>query len=320
MKSHDRLSIVQYSGDPLSGLIRLLRPKATLWSGIDAAGRWGVSFPKRDDLLFCWVESGACVLLRPDAEPMPLRPHDFAFVRTSTPFTLASDPDAVALDSAALVSATGRLHMSVGDGDAGEPVMLRGGRFVFNAANEMLLMGMLPQVVKLNAGDPKTSGHLKALLAMNAEESRSQNPGSEFFVGRLMELILLEALRRVAIDMDERETGLLAGLADPKLAVAIAAIHQKPAHPWSVEMLARLCGLSRSGFASRFSTIMGMGVIEYIQQWRMALARDALRSSASTVGEIALELGFQSSSAFSTAFSRIVGCSPKQFREGGPED
>ncbi|WP_432442883.1 helix-turn-helix transcriptional regulator [Neorhizobium alkalisoli] len=135
-----------------------------------------------------------------------------------------------------------------------------------------------------------------------------------------MELILLEALRRVAIDMDERETGLLAGLADPKLAVAIAAIHQKPAHPWSVETLARLCGLSRSGFASRFSTIMGMGVIEYIQQWRMALARDALRSSASTVGEIALELGFQSSSAFSTAFSRIVGCSPKQFREGGPED
>jgi AraC-like DNA-binding protein len=318
LKSNDRLSIVQYSGDPLSGLIRLLRPKATLWSGIDAGGRWSVSFRRRDDLLFCWVERGECVLLRPDADPLPLRQDDFAFVRTSTPFTLASDPDTAPVDSEDMIAATGRLNMRLGEVGAARSVILRGGRFVFDTANETLLMGMLPQVVRLNADEPEASGHLKALLTMNAEESRSGNLGSEFFVGRLMELILLEALRRVAIDMNAPQTGLLAGLANPKLALAIAAIHENPSHAWSVGSLARLSGLSRSGFASRFSAIMGMGVIEYIQQWRMALAKDSLRSGASTIGEIGLELGFQSSSAFSTAFSRIVGCSPKQFRDGDP--
>jgi len=297
-------------------LIRLLRPKTTLWARIDAHGRWGVRFRQRDDLLFCWVESGECTLLRPDADPLPLREHDFAFVRTSTPFTLASDPGAGPVDSDEIIAATGLSRMCLGDDGAGKPAVVRGGRFVFDTANEALLLGMLPQVIKLNAGDPLSSGHLKALLTMNEEESRSQNLGSQFFVERLMELILLKALRRVAFDMDPQQTGLLAGLADAKVALAVTSIHQKPSHPWSVGSLARLCGLSRSGFAHRFSAIMGIGVIEYLQQWRMALAKDALRSSASTIGEIALQVGFQSSSAFSTAFSRIVGCSPKQFRDG----
>ncbi len=317
MNLQNRLSIVQYQGDPLSILIRLLRPKTTLWARIDAHGRWAVSFRQYNDLLFCWVESGECALLRPGAYPLPLRQHDFAFVRTSTPFTLASDPCAEPVDSEVIIAATGLSRMDVGDGGVGKPAVIRGGRFVFDTANEALLLDMLPQVIKLNADEPRSLGHLTALLTMNEEESRSQNLGSQFFVGRLMELILLEALRRVALDMDQRQTGLLAGLADPKVALAVTSIHQDPSRPWSVSLLARRCGLSRSGFAHRFSSIMDIGVIEYLQQWRMALAKDALRSSASTIGEIALQVGFQSSSAFSTAFSRIVGCSPKQFRDGG---
>ncbi|NDL66064.1 helix-turn-helix domain-containing protein [Enterobacteriales bacterium SAP-6] len=236
-----------------------------------------------------------------------MREHDFAFVCTSTAFTLAFDPSAEPVDSDQIIAATGLLRMSLGDDGAGKPAIVRGGRFVFDTANEALPMGMLPQVIKLNAGEPRSPGQLKALLTMNEEESRSQNLGSQFFVGRLMELILLEALRRVAIDMDPQQTGLLAGLADPKVALAVTLIHEKPSHPWSVNSLARLRGLSRSGFAHRFSSIMGIGVIEYLQQWRMALAKDALRSGASTIGEIALQVGFQSSSAFSSAFSRIVG-------------
>jgi len=297
-------------------LIQLLRPKTTLWARIDAHGQWGVSFRQRDDLLFCWVERGECTLLRPDADPLALREHDFAFVRTSTPFTLASNAGAEPVDSDEIIAATGRLRMRLGNDEAGKAAVVRGGRFVFDTANEALLMGLLPQVIKLNADEPRSSGHLKALLTMNEEESKSQRLGSQFFVGRLMELILLEALRSVAIDMDPQQTGLLAGLADPRVALAVASIHDKPSHPWSVGSLARHCGLSRSGFAHRFSAIMGIGVIEYLQQWRMALAKDALRSKACTIGEIALQVGFQSSSAFSTAFSRIVGCSPKQFRDG----
>jgi AraC-like DNA-binding protein len=317
LKGRDRLSIVQYKGDPLSDLIRLLRPKTTLWARIDAHGRWGVSFRQRDDLLFCWVETGDCHLLRPGAEPMALRQHDFAFVRTSTPFTLASDPGAEPVGSDEIIAATGLSAMTIGDGTGATPTVLRGGRFVFDTANEALLTTLLPQVVRLNSADPRSSGHLKALLTMNEEESRSQAFGSQLFVGRLMELILLEALRQVTIDMDAQRTGLLAGLADPKIAPALTSIHADPLHPWTVTALAWLCGLSRSSFAHRFGGIMGIGAIEYLQEWRIALAKDALRSSNLTIGEIGLQVGFQSPSAFSTAFTRIVGCSPKRFRDGG---
>lgn len=275
-----------------------------------------MSFSQRGDLLFCWVESGDCVLLRPDANPLRLMEHDFVFIRTSTPFTLASDPGAASVGSDEIITATGLARMDLGDNGAGKATVLRGGRFVFDAANEALLIGMLPQVMKLNAGDPQSSGHLQGLLMMNEVEGTSQNPGSQFFVERLMELILLEALRRVVTDMDASLTGLLAGLADTKVALVLTAIHERPSQAWSVSSLASLCGLSRSGLAHRFSSVMGIGVIEYLQQWRMSIAKDALRSSALAISEIAFQAGFQSSSAFSTAFSRIVGCSPKQFRDG----
>jgi AraC-like DNA-binding protein len=77
--------------------------------------------------------------------------------------------------------------------------------------------------------------------------------------------------------------------------------------------MARHCGLSGSSFASRFQGVMGKGPIKYLQQWRMALAKDQLRSRTRSVGEIALEIGFQSSSAFTAAFTRIVGCPSTQF-------
>jgi AraC-like DNA-binding protein len=90
-------------------------------------------------------------------------------------------------------------------------------------------------------------------------------------------------------------------------------MHKDVAQGWTVSDLARLCGVSRSTFAARFRKVVGMGPIEYLQHWRIALAKDGLRSGKQTIGEIALAVGFRSSSAFSTAFSRVVGCSSKSF-------
>jgi hypothetical protein len=84
--------------DPFVDLIRLLRPQATLWTRIEAAGRWGMSFRQREDTLFCWMQSGECQLLRPGAASLLLLKDDFALVRTSTPFTLTSDPASEAVD------------------------------------------------------------------------------------------------------------------------------------------------------------------------------------------------------------------------------
>ena len=301
--------------DPFLDFIHLLRPQATLWAGIHATGRWGVSFRQRNDLLFCWVTEGECQLLRPRLPAIFLRKDDFALVRTTTPFTLTSDPSLVPQESERVVAAAGHTSMRLGRGKA-SPVLLRGGRFVFDTANERLLTDLLPQVVHIAATDA-VSHRLRALLALNEQESASPGLGSDFVIARLMELLFVEVLRSGAPGIDPARTGLLAGLADPVVSMALSAMHQSVARPWTVATLARLCHLSRSGFSYRFRAVVGLGPIEYLQGWRIALAKDELRRGSRTVAEIALSIGFQSGSAFSTAFTRAVGCSPTRFAAAG---
>jgi AraC-like DNA-binding protein len=297
--------------DPFLDLIHLLRPRATLWAQIDAAGRWGVSFRKRDDLLFCWVVKGKCKLMRPRLAPVDLQRDDFILVRTSTPFTLASDPSVAPEDSETLVTATKGRGLKLGSGNQ-SPVTLRGGRFVFDTANENLLTGLLPSLLRVAAGDT-TSWRVRSLLKMNEAESLRPGPGSEFIIARLMELILVEILRSETVRVDQEQRGLLAGLGDPMTARALSAMHRDVAGMWTVARLARLCRVSRSTFAARFREVVGKAPIEYLLDWRMAMAKDELRTGARSIGEIALAIGFQSSSAFSTSFSRAVGCSPRRF-------
>lgn len=299
--------------DPFLDLIRLLRPRATLWGGgLDAFGRWALSFRKRDDLLFCWVERGECELIRPNCAPVHLQPGDFILIRTATPFTLTSDPSMEAVDSEIAVATTKRTRLRLGDG-TDFPVTLHAGKFIFDTANDDLLIGLLPTLVHIAAGETSLY-RLRSLLTMNEAESRQPGPASEFIITRLIELILVEILRTDAFQVNQEQNGLRAGLADPVTARALSAMHKDVAYGWTVDGLARLCAVSRSTFASRFRAVVGMGPMAYLLRWRMALAKDELRLGTRTIGEIALAVGFQSSSAFSTAFTREVGYSPKLFR------
>ena len=298
--------------DPLLDLIGLLRPRAALFGGgLDACGQWALSFQKRDDLLFCWIERGECQLIRPGSAPFRIQQGDFVLVFTSTPFTLASDASTDPVDSETAVALTKNVRLKLGQG-RDHPVTLRAGKFIFDTANENLLAGLLPPVVHIGARDA-SSGSIRALLTMNEAEARQPGPASEFIIIRLVELVLVEILRTRRLRLGEEDTGLLAGLADTVLARALDAIHQNLAHDWTVGELAKLCGVSRSAFATRFRKIVGVAPIEYLLHWRLAVARDELRQGTKTVAEIAFAVGFQSSSAFSTAFTRAVGCPPSRF-------
>ncbi len=297
--------------DPFTDLINLLRPQATLWGRIMGTGRWGVSFRKRDDLLFGWVEAGECQLTRSCTDSVLLRTGDFVFIRTSSPFSLTSDPELEPEDSEAIVAATGGTELVLGE-TTGSRAMLRCGRFVFATPNEALLWSFLPSLIHI-AADQEISWRLRSLLSMNDAEGQHPGPGSDLVVSRLMELTLLELLRSELLRLNPGTKGLLSGLADPVIAKSLSAMHREVAGIWTVAELARLSGVSRSTFATRFRAVMGLGPIEYLANWRIALAKDELSYGTKTIGEIALAVGFHSSSAFSTAFTRAVGCSPKRF-------
>ena len=297
--------------DPLLDMIRILRPRAALWGGLEGAGSWGLAFHKRDDLLFCWLERGSCILTRPAHSPLYLNQSDFVLVRTSSPFTLTSDPGVRPVDSEAPTAPRAAGRFRLGSGTEAR-VTIHAGRFLFDSENEHLLLDLLPSIIHV-AADAVGSERVRTLLSMMRAETLQPLPGGEFVALRLIEIVLVELLRRKEMGSNQARVGLVAGLGDPMIARALAALHGDVAKDWTVANLARLCGASRSTFAARFRRIIGLGPIDYLMRWRMTLAKYELRRGEQRIGVIGRSIGFQSSSAFSTAFTRAVGCSPREF-------
>jgi transcriptional regulator GlxA family with amidase domain len=153
------------------------------------------------------------------------------------------------------------------------------------------------------------------LVRLVGEEARERRLGRDLVLTRLVEVLLIEALR--ATPSEAAPPGLLRGLADSRLAAAIRHMHGDPGRSWTVAQLAKKAALSRSSFFNRFAFAVGLPPMEYLFMWRMFVAKDLLRRDFG-IGEVAERVGYGSASTFSTAFSRFVGQPPSRYaREHG---
>jgi AraC-like DNA-binding protein len=176
------------------------------------------------------------------------------------------------------------------------------------------LLSALPKVIHLSAsGSQNAPGWLGTLLKIAATESGTARAGTENVLSRLSELIFVEAIRRYAETLPPSQTGWLAGLRDPMVGQALAAIHGDATAAWTVEGLARLSGLSRSVFAERFTAMVGNPPMQYIALWRMQLAARLL-AAGDGVAAAAAAVGYESEAAFSRAFKKLVGHAPGSWR------
>jgi len=212
------------------------------------------------------------------------------------------------------------VHLKLGTGTE-RPVTLHAGKILLDAANTPLLVSLVPGLVHI-ASDVAPRERIRSLLTIIEVEARQPGAASNFIIERLIELVLVEILRTKPLAGDDGLTGLLAGLADPVTERALVAVHRDRdvAHDWTVDELARLCAMSRSTFVVRFHVVLGITPIAYLLNWRIALAKDHLTEGGKSLSEIAFSVGFQSFSAFSTAFSRTVGRSPRRFAYEAQED
>jgi AraC-like DNA-binding protein len=176
------------------------------------------------------------------------------------------------------------------------------------------LLSALPPVIHLAAAGANTStGWLGALLDIAVRESGSTRAGAENVLARLSELIFVEAIRCHLETLPVTQTGWLAGLRDPVVGQALAALHGDPTQSWTVEGLARLVGLSRSVFAERFTGMVGEPPMQYLALWRMQLASRLLMEGG-RVADVAEAVGYESEAAFSRAFKKQVGQAPATWR------
>ena len=295
--------------DPLSEVISLLQPGTIFSKGISGAGKWAVRYAQFGHPSFCAVLEGACRLMVDGHEPLVLRAGDFLLMPATPGFTMSGFEPARPKKMDPALAAAPDEELRHGTQDGPPDVRLLGGYFVFGSPDAALMVSLLPQLVHVR-GEPR----LGTLVQLVGDEAREQRAGRELVLGRLVEVLLVEALR--SSSGAEVSPGLLRGLADTRLAAAIRRMHGDPAQSWTVEALARESALSRSAFFTRFTRAVGVPPMEYLVAWRMALAKDLLRRSDHALAEIAERVGYGSASAFSTAFSRHVGQPPARYARG----
>jgi AraC-like DNA-binding protein len=293
--------------DPLSDLIALLRPHAAVSKPITGRGKWGVRYSAYGLPGFAIVLSGQCWLEIDGNEPVQLDRGDFVLLPSTPAFALFSQPgaDCVHRDP----TDTGVRH---GEQEGEPDFRMLGGAFRIEMVNAPLLIALLPGMIHVRSSEGDT-GRLGRIIDLIMEECGSDHPGRGMILQRLLEVLLVESLRWRSIGEHALPAGLLSGMRDPVLARVLRAVHSDVRAGWTVAELAKLAGMSRSAFAARFGETLGCAPIEYLSRWRMALAQDALSRGGKSLDRLADEIGYESASAFSTAFRRRVGCSPGTF-------
>ncbi|ODA97079.1 AraC family transcriptional regulator [Mesorhizobium sp. SEMIA 3007] len=301
--------------DPLTDIIALLRPRTLLLGNLAATGEWGIRSPYQTDPTFYLVTEGECWFEPDYAEAVRLCAGDYLLAAQPSSVCFVSRPGAklVLSDTAFKQRNTVNNELRVGTLAEGPTTRIVGGLILCDPANADLLFGLLPRFTHIRAAE-EVGERLGNLMRIIVDETNAARPARDMVLSRLIEVMLIETLRRDGARRALQPQGLLGGLADPKLARALAHIHADVGRAWTVAELARSAGMSRSRFARRFTDIVGAAPVEYLLAWRMALAKDALLHSHKPLSQIAADVGYQSASAFSTAFSGKVGCAPTQYQ------
>jgi AraC-like DNA-binding protein len=299
--------------DPLSSLVALMRPQTIVSKVVSGSGRWGARYPHSGVPGFGVVVTGKCHFQADGCEPVELTEGDFTLLPTGPGFVIASDPDVepghMQTCRASAVLAEAHYGPSNGEPD----FQLLGGYFWFSAPNSEMLTQMLPTQVHIKCAD-NTARRIADTIGSLRSEVLDQRPGRDLVIQRLVEVMLIEALR---YRPEQREAsvrpGLLNGLTDDRLGRALTSLHADVARPWTVASLAEEARLSRTAFSERFTRLVGMPPMAYLIKWRMAVAKDILQRERLPQDVVAATVGYQSASAFSTAFRREVGQAPGEY-------
>jgi AraC-like DNA-binding protein len=306
--------------DALTGLLDGPRAQGAflLRSVLDSP--WSIRIEDEAPLTVVTIVRGTAWLIPSDGEPRVLRPGAVAVLRGPEHYTVADTPTraptvfirpgqvSTTFDGQELCEAMDLGQRSWGNSPQGQTMMLTG---TYQSPGEIsrLLLGALPPVIVL-AEDGWTCPFLDLLGAEMARDA----PGQDLVLDRLLDLVLIEALRAWLARPDSAAPAWYRARGDAVVGTALQLMHDNPSQPWTVASLARAAGVSRAALARRFTDLVGSPPMAYLTEWRLALAADLLREPAETIGSVATKVGYGSAFALSTAFKRIRGVSPHQHR------
>lgn len=292
--------------DPLAEVISLLQPSASFTKLVTGAGSWAVHRNEVGRPFYCAVLEGSFRLEVPEVTAVILGPGDFALIPFARRF-MTSSIDRSSLNRRETVPIElqpGVFRLGDPAGDSALRMLI--GYGMFESDDAPFLASLLPPIVHV-CGEQR----LTTLMQLVDDESRAGRSARDVVLTRLLEVLLIEALRSVA--GPAAPTGLLRGMSDARLAEALRRLHEQPGQPWTIEELAKEAALSRSAFFDRFKRVLGVAPMEYLLHWRMSLAKRLLRHEKVSIAEVARRAGYSSTSTFSVAFSRYTKHSPSAY-------
>jgi AraC-like DNA-binding protein len=318
--------------DALSEVLKVLQFNSAIFFNARFTAPWCLASPHAETvaaqvnagsarlLFYHFFVDGSCTVKLDGLPPLRLQAGDIILFPHGDAHTMASsgidDGSGPLLDVRALLRDRPN-ELQLGGG--GEPTRFICGYLSCDPILCRPVLAALPRVLTVGLRDEKTDWVERSFVYAVAEAAAMQ-PGGEGVLAKLSEVLVVETLRRYISRMSEGQTGWLAGLRDRVVGKCLALMHEKPAHPWTLESLAREAGTSRSVLAEKFSHYVGQSPMQYLGKWRMALASNLLRRSASSMMHIALEVGYETDAAFSRAFKREFGMPPASWRrENSPE-
>jgi len=300
--------------DPLSDVLSLLKPRSYSCGGMDMGGDFSMQFPRHEGIKCYAVVSGERWLsVDGVSDPVHLTAGDCFLLARGRSFRLASDLSLPPVDALTLLSAQQKKGGMMAINGGGDCVIV-GAHFSLSDHHAGILLRALPPIVHIRTDSDKAA--MRWSLERMRQELREPQPGGFLVAQHLAYMMLVQALRLHLAEGSKGGIGWLFALADKQMSAAITAMHEDPAHQWSLQKLAQIAGVSRSIFAQRFRDAVGEPPMEYLLRWRMTLAGDRLVNSSDPISVIALSLGYESESAFGKAFKRVMGCSPRQYGRG----
>ena len=304
------------STDPLSDVLSLLKPHTYKAGGFDVGGKFAIHFPDHPGVKCYAVTSGSGWLAFDDGTAtVRLAAGDCFILPTGRGFRLATDLATTAREFYEILAemqqgcSASNSNMRTINGGGGLSIV--GGFFILSGAHADIFREALPPIAHLRTDSDREA--LRWSMERMRQELSENRPGSALVAQHLAHMMFVQALRLHVEQGSDNTTGWLAALADKQMAAAIGSMHSEPARQWTLEELATRAGMSRSSFAANFKAKVALTPMEYLTRWRMMLAADKVTTTACTIAEIAITLGYESESSFSTAFKRVMGCSPRQF-------
>jgi AraC-like DNA-binding protein len=314
--------------DALSEALKTVRMTGAIFFNAEFTAPWGFAEPYAHTMapvlapgterlvLYHLVTEGEALARIEGGPELRLTAGDVVIVPHGDPHTLCGGAPATLLDGGAWLKDVFSGDLGVMRcGGGGATTRLVCGYFGCERYADRMFLAGLPAMMKTNIRSDASGRWLESSIQHLVLEAESGRPGGTALLSKMAEALFIETLRRTMDQLPPDQTGWLAGARDPVVGGALAALHRKPHHHWTLEELAAEIGSSRSTLTDRFTRYLGEPPLAYLARWRMQLAARLLQTTQKTIMQLALEVGYESEAAFNRAFKRQFGLPPARYRK-----